>query len=105
MKRFSDFGIDTMSDRNIFQVPITSITDIINCEIEVLDYEAGIKTQHGENRYIVKILHEGLECKFFTNAVPIKEALDRIPKSDFPFATVIKQQKFGSGNNKTYYFT
>ncbi len=104
MKKFSDFGIDVLKNSNIFQVPQISISDILNCEIEVLDFESGIKTEHGEDRYILKIRHDGQECKFFTNAKPIKDALGKISKNDFPFTTTIKMQKFGT-NNKTYYFT
>jgi hypothetical protein len=104
MKKFSDFGIDVLNNSNIFQVPQISISDILNCEIEVLDFESGIKTEHGEDRYILKIRHENQECKFFTNAKPIKDALNKISKHDFPFTTTIKVQKFGT-NNKTYYFT
>ena len=105
MKHFSDFGINTLNDKTVFAVTKISVTDIVNCEIEVLDYESGVRTEHGENRYVVKIRHEGRECKFFTNAAPIKEALDKIDKKDFPFSAVIKQQKFGSGSGKTFYFT
>jgi len=39
------------------------------------------------------------------NATPIKEALEKIPKTEFPFITIIKQQRFGSGSGKTFYFT
>lgn len=78
---------------------------MLNCNIEILDYESGVKTQHGADRYVVKIRHDGIECKFFTNSTPIKEALNQINKIDFPFSTTIKVQKFGSGSGKTYYFT
>lgn len=106
MKRFSDFGIKPAnSDKAIFEVPQISITDILNCEIEVFDFQSGIKTKHGENRYIVKIKYDGTEYKFFTDAKPIKDVLDQIPKENFPFITVIKQKKFGSGSIKTYEFT
>lgn len=105
MKKFSDFGINSLNDKTVFAVKQVSITDVLNCEIEVLDYESGVKTSHGENRYVVKVRYEGSECKFFTNATPIKEALDKIPKAEFPFLTVIKQQKFGTGSGKTFYFT
>lgn len=105
MKRFDEFGINTLDNKHIFQVPQISITEVLNCEIEVLDFESGVKTPHGENRYVVKVRHEGNECKFFTSASPIKEALNMIPKDGFPFLTTIKQQRFGNGNNKTYHFT
>jgi len=97
--------IYTFDDKKIFAVTQVSITDVLNCEIQVLGYESGIKTSQGDNRYIVKIIHDGIECKFFTNSSHLKEALDRIPKEEFPFMTIIKQQKYGSGNAKAIYFT
>ena len=105
MKRFADFGINTLNDKAVFAVPQVSITEVLNCEITVLDFEKDVKTRHGEGRYIVKFQKDGTEQKFFTNATPIKEALDSVPKTGFPFLTIIKQQRFGSGSGKTFYFT
>lgn len=105
MKKFSDFGINSLQDKNIFAVPIISIEEVTNREIEVLDYEPGVRTKHGEDRCIVKIKIDNSERKFFTNATPIKEALLKISKSDLPFLTTVKQQRFGSGSGKTFYFT
>jgi len=103
MNKFSDFNIDPFEGKHIFSVPVISVEDVVNCEIEVIDFEANVKTRHGDGRYIVKVLFEGSEKKFFTNATPIKEALSKIPKTDFPFMATIKQQKFGTG--KTFYFS
>lgn len=105
MRKFSDLGVNTLDDKVVFAVPAISITEVINCEIQVLDYEANVKTRHGDNRYIVKIKRDNVESKFFTNATPIKDALNRIEKKDFPFLTTIKQQRFGGGSGKTFYFT
>ena len=105
MMKFSEFGINTLNNKNVFAVPVISIEEVVNCEVEVLDFEANIKTKHGEGRYIVKICFENIERKFFTNATPIKEALSQIPKEKFPFTTTIKQQRFGAGAGKTFYFT
>ena len=105
MKRFSDFGINSLNDKNIFTVSVISIEEITNREIEVLDFEQGVKTRHGEGRFIVKIKIDNIERKFFTNATPIKEALSKINKEDLPFLTTVKQQRFGSGSGKTFYFT
>ncbi|SFL09693.1 hypothetical protein SAMN05216364_1005108 [Porphyromonadaceae bacterium KHP3R9] len=104
MKKFSDFNIEPLDEKRIFAVPVISIEELINCEIVVLDYETNITTIHGPNRYIVKIEHEGIEKKFFTNADSIKETLDKIDKKDFPFTTMIKARRFG-GAKKTFYFT
>lgn len=106
MKKFSDFNINnTLDNKNIFPVAVISIEELTNCEIEVLDFQANVKTRHGEGRYVVKVKYEGIERKFFTNATPLKEALDQIPKDEFPFIATIKQQRFGSGSGKTFYFT
>ena len=105
MKKFADFGINTLNDKTVFAVPQVSITEVFNCEIAVLDFEKDVKTRHGEGRYVVKFLKDNIEQKFFTNAAPIKEALDKVNKQDFPFTTTIKQQRFGSGSVKTFYFT
>lgn len=105
MKRFADFGINALDNKGIFPVPVTSISEVINCEIEVLDYETGVHTKHGDDRCVVKIKHDGAEYKFFTASKPIRDALEHVNKTDFPFLTIIKQQKFGSGSGRTFYFT
>lgn len=106
MKTFSELGIRTPDDdRAIFDVELISIGDILNCEIEVLDFLSGIKTKHGDNRYIVKIRYEGKESKFFTDSKYLKFALDQIDVRDFPFRATIKQIKYGNGNSKAYKFT
>lgn len=104
MNSFSDFGIKTGGDRKIFEVPQISISEILNCPIEVIDFIPDIKTAYGGERYILKIKHEDKEYKFFTTASQIKEALDKIPKDKFPFSTTIKIIRFGN-NSKTYFFT
>ncbi len=104
MNKFSDFGIKTGNNYK-FNVPEVTLMQIINSEIEVMGYETDVKTRHGNDRYVVKIRFEGEERKFFTSAKPIKEALDKIPESDFPFTTIIKLKKCGSDNEKTYQFT
>lgn len=105
MKKFSDFEINIQDDKAIFDVQKISITDILNCEIEVIAFETGIKTQHGVDRYVVKIRQNDTEYKFFTNSGRIKQTLDQVPKDGFPFTTTIKQQRYGSGSGRMYYFT
>ena|ERR1035437_2230106 len=105
MKKFADFGIKPQENTRIFQVPKISIEDVLNMEIEVMDYEPSIKTKFGDGRYILKIRHDGTEQKFFTNASPIKDALDKIDKQDFPFLATVRVQKFGSGSGKTFYLS
>jgi len=103
MKKFSDLNVKIES-KNIFDVPQISIEDIINKEIEVLDFQGNITTRHGDGRYVLKILTDDHECKFFTNAEPIKKALDQVEKTDFPFQTIIVARRYGGGK-KSFEFT
>lgn len=54
-KRFSELGIKQQDDRKIFNCQQVSITDVLNSEIEVIDFIPGMKTQHGEGRYLIKL--------------------------------------------------
>lgn len=105
MKKFSDFGIEIEKNKKIFEVPKISITDILNCEIILLAFQKGIKTAHGPDRYVIKIRHNNIECKFFTNSGSLKQVLDKVPEYGFPFTVTIKQQSFGTGSGKKFYFT
>lgn len=104
-RRFSDLGVKLPDEKKVFNCQIVSITDILNTEIEVIDYLPDIKTKHGEGRYLVhfRYAENGDEAKFFTAAGNIKSALEQINKDDFPFLTVIKAVK--CGNAKIYQFT
>lgn len=104
-KRFCDLGVKMPEDRKVFNCPQVSITDILNTEIEVIDYLPDVKTKHGEGRYLVNFRYTetGAEAKFFTAASNIKFALDQVDKDDFPFITTIKAVKCGTG--KIYQFT
>ena len=103
MKRFGELNVK-VEKKDIFEVPRISITEVINCEIEVMAFLKNIKTKHGD-RYLLLVKHDHIECKFFTDATPIKQALDQIPEDSFPFLTTIRQQRFGTGSGKTYHFT
>jgi hypothetical protein len=103
MKRFSELGIKVDDDRKIFNCNQVSISDVINCEIQVIDFIPGMKTKHGEGRSLVYFSLDGKEGKFFSNAGNIKSALEAVPKEEFPFLTTIKCTKCGNG--KIYQFT
>ena len=104
MRRFSELGIKQVDDKKIFNCQQVSISDVINCEIEVLDFIPNMKTTHGDNRYLVKFRQDGQEGKFFTNSSAIKSVLDQSPKDEFPFLTPIRSTKLGS-SGKMYQFT
>lgn len=102
-RHFSELGITVKDERKIFNCQQVSITDILNSEIEVIDYIPDMKTQHGDGRYLVKFSQNGQDGKFFTNSSALKSVLDQIPKEDFPFITTIRCTKCGNG--KIYQFT
>lgn len=104
-KRFSELGITPTDERKIFNCQQVSITDVLNSEIEVIDYLPDIKTPHGEGRYLVHFrqVDNGAEGKFFTNSSSIKSVLQQIRQEDFPFITTIKAMRCGTG--KMYKFT
>ena len=104
-KRFSELGIVVDDGRKIFNCQQVSITDILNSEIEVLDYLAEVKTKHGDGRVLVhyRTTDGNEEGKFFTNSQSLKGSLSQIQDEDFPFITVIKATKCGKG--KVYQFT
>lgn len=103
MKRFGDLGIRPVDDRKIFNCQQVSISDVINCEIEIVDFIPNMKTLHGDGRCLVKYKYEGIEGKFFTNSSSIKGVLEAVPPSEFPFMTTIRSTKCGNG--KIYQFT
>lgn len=103
MKKFSDLKIKPKDEVKKFNVPVASIQELVNCEIEVLDFVANLETKFGQGRFIIKFKFEGIERKFFTNSSQIKNALDQCTPEDLPFTTVVKVISFGTG--RTYEFT
>lgn len=107
IKRFSELGIRPADTGKIFNCQQVSITDIINSEVEIEDYQPNIKTSNGEGRYLVLFRHTTGSCeegKFFTNSSSLKSCLDQVAEQNaFPFVTVIKVAKCGKG--KIFMFT
>ena len=103
MKKFSELGISGDDGRKLFRCNQVSITDIVNCEIEVVDFIAGMTTKHGEGRTLIHFRHNGTDGKFFSNCGNIKRALDTAKKEDFPFSTTIKCTN--CGKSKIFQFT
>lgn len=101
----------TKDGKKYYQVKSVSITDILNVPIRVLDFETGITTSKGKDRYAV--LYEtasGEKCKFVTSAFEIKNVLDQARRAEeqgqtiFPVDNVIiRKRAFGDGKS-SYYF-
>lgn len=102
MKKFSEFGIKVEENGRYFDVPEVRMYQVVNCEIEIIDYISDVKTKNGD-RYLLKIRLNRKEGKLFTNAAPIKEALDKVSKEDFPFLATVRQRRHNSGNTGTFY--
>jgi len=102
-RRFCELGIQPVGGRKIFDCKQVSIIDLLNREIEVLDYLPDLHTAHGDGRYLVHIRVDGSEAKFFTNSTALKSVLDQVQEQDLPFLTTIRAKQMGKG--KIYMFT
>ena len=110
MKKFSEMGLTyTPADgKKRFPGKVTRLGDIVNIPIEIHDFETGIDTKEGEDRYLVsfKDVQSGTWGKFFTASEELKSILDQVKQMDkgFPFETVIVSDVFDGGKTK-YRFT
>ena len=102
MKKFSEMGVTyTPADgKKRFPGKVTRLGDIVNIPIEIHDFETGIDTKEGEDRYLVSFR------KFFTASLEMKGILDQISdiEDGFPFETIIKCEVF-DGSKRKYNFT
>lgn len=126
MIKFSDLGVKyTPADgKKRFHGKQIRIASIVNNEIEVIDFERDVKTEHGL-RYVVSIRdpRSGEQFKFFTDSEEMKSALDTIDAKNksikehnennpdkliaelSPFITTIRSESFENGRGFRYYFT
>ena len=82
------------------------IGDITNIPVVVHDFETGVETKEGKDRYLVLVEIDGVQKKFFTNSEEMKSILDQVRSipDGFPFQTIIKRQTYGKQLTK-YVFT
>ena len=110
MKKFSEMGVVyTPADgKKRFPGKTMRLGDLVREKLEIHDYEAGIKTSQGEDRYLVSFFNpaEKIWGKFFTASEEMKNILDQIReiKDGFPFETIIEREVF-DGNKVKYRFT
>mgnify|MGYP004450676751 CR=1 FL=1 len=110
MRKFSELGVTyTPADgKKRFIGQMVRLGSIINNEIEIHDYERDVKTQHGDNRYLVSFREKrtGEMGKFFTASDDWKQYLDKIAEIEdgFPFETIIRSERY-DGNKFKYIFT
>lgn len=96
---FSQLGIEIQEEG--FTEEKISINDIVNVDIEVLEFRRDVATRNGD-RYVVRIKCEGRLRIFFTQSKRIIAALES-EKIQFPFRTIIKTYK--AGEKRGYMFT
>lgn len=108
MKDFAEFGLSfkAADGKKRFDCRSVTLGELQNRTIIVEDYETGVKTKEGADRYIVKFRDEETgEGKFFTNSEEMKQMLDRIRElGGYPFRTTIRRLSLGGGKMK-YSFT
>lgn len=97
---FAEHGIsgkiETKDGKKFFDVPNVRIDQILNLPITVTDFESDLDTKHGKGRYVVKILNNGRDQKFITNAFKLKSMLDQAKERNlFPIDTRITKMDTG----------
>ena len=110
MKKFGELGVTykPKDGKKRFPGNAVRLSVIQNKLIEIHDYEADIKTPHGEGRYLVsfKDMQTGQWGKFFTASDEMKNILDQISdiEDGFPFETRIVSDVY-DGSKVKYSFT
>ena len=108
MKKFSEMGVTYTPEDGKKRFPGNTVrlSSITNIPIVVLDYEKDLKTENGDDRYLVSVKEGDTFKKFFTASKEMKQILDKISdiEDGFPFETIIKSERFGENKTK-YIFT
>ncbi len=108
MKKFSEMGVTYTPEDGKKRFPGNTVrlSSITNIPLVVLDYEKNLKTENGDDRYLVSVKDGETFKKFFTASKEMKQILDKISdiEDGFPFETVIRSEPFGD-NKMKYIFT
>lgn len=82
MKKFSEMGVTykPADGKKRFPGKVTRLGDIVNIPIEIHDFEVGIDTKEGEDRYLVSFRNPATKewGKFFTASQEMKGILIRL---------------------------
>lgn len=111
MIKLSDLGITyTPTDgKKRFHGDKVRLSAIVNQEIEIHDFERGVKTPHGADRYLVSFRDVRTQKwgKFFTVREEMKQILDKIAaKGDvWPVLVTVKAEPYENGGGFHYYFS
>lgn len=121
---FADKGIKTVrgtlkDGKKFFDVRQVQLSDIINTELSVLDFQSNIDTtdikdhaKKNKDRYVVlvELKQSGEKVKFITNSHSIKDVLDQCAEMEqqgkeiFPVSGVAVKRKDLGGGKTSYQF-
>ena len=110
MRKFSELGVAyTPADgKKRFPGKVMRLGAIQNKALEIHDYEIGMNTSQGDDRYLVSFKDKltGEWGKFFTASEEMKNILDQISdiEDGFPFEATIVSEIF-DGNKQKFSFT
>ena len=108
MRDFAELGIKYVAQdgKKHFDCPYVSLNDVQNRTIIIKDFETGISTKEGPDRYVVLFENEhGTDEKFITNSAEMKQILDKAVAAGFlPFRTTIVRKRMAENKCK-YCFT
>lgn len=100
--KFKDMKLNltkNYGDKKVFDCDQVPLSDLVNMEIEILDFETNVKTSYGDNRCVVKFKMDGAEKKYITSSSKMIQELEAIKEQyGFPFEATIKKHKFANGN-------
>lgn len=100
----------TKDGKRFFDVPEKRLMEILNIPIKIIDFETGVKTSQGTDRYCVLFELDGIQYKFITNCYNIKDILDQAREQEkegnkvFPVEDVVIKRRNIKDNKSTYYF-
>lgn len=100
----------TKEGRKFFDVPTARLMDILNVPVTIIDYETGIETKQGADRYCVLFVINGEKRKFITNCFNLKDVLDQSRAAEdagediFPVEDVVIRRRQLNDGKSTYFF-
>ncbi len=98
MRKFGDLNLkwEAADGKKRFDCATVSLSDVVNIPIVIEDFETGLDTKMGKERYLIKIKMGGEDKKFFTNSQEMKNLLDQMREKDLlPVETVVKRVQMG----------
>ena len=95
--KFKDMKLNlskNYGDKKVFDCDQVPLSDLVNMEIEILDFETNVKTSYGDNRCVVKFKMDGAEKKYITSSSKMIQELEAIKEQyGFPFEATINKHK------------